>query len=57
MLIQVLIVLLVVGFILWLINTYATFIDSKVKQLINIVVIVILVIWLLKIFGLLSRLP
>ena len=51
--ITVLIVILIVGFIVWLINTY-TPIDQKFKTLIVIVAIVFLIIWLLQMTGLLS---
>ena len=50
----VLVVLLVIGVVLWLINTYVTVIDAKFKKLINIVAIVATIIWLLRIFGLLD---
>ncbi len=51
----ILIVLIVVGVLLWLVNTYIPM-DRKVKSILNIVVIIILVIWLLKAFGLLDSL-
>jgi len=49
----VLLVLIVVGIILWLVNSYIPM-DAKIKNILNIVVIIILVIWLLKVFGLLA---
>jgi hypothetical protein len=51
----IIIVLIVVGVLLWLVNTYIPM-DRKVKSILNIVVIIILVIWLLKAFGLLDSL-
>jgi hypothetical protein len=52
-LVQFALVIIVVGVLLWLVNTYIPM-DSKIKQLLNIVVVVALVIWILKVFGLLS---
>ena len=49
----VLIVLVVVGVLLWLINTYIPM-DSKIKSILNVVVVIIVIIWLLKAFGLLD---
>jgi hypothetical protein len=54
-LLTVLIVLIVVGVILWLINTYIPM-DRKIKNILNIVVVIVVVIWLLKVFGLLGSL-
>lgn len=49
----VLLVLVVVGVLLWLVNTYIPM-DGKIKSILNIVVMVLVVIWLLKVFGLFS---
>jgi uncharacterized BrkB/YihY/UPF0761 family membrane protein len=54
-LITILIVLIVTGVILWLINTYIPM-DGKIKRIINIVVVIVVVIWLLKAFGLFAYL-
>lgn len=43
--------LVVVGVVLWLVNTYIPM-DGKIKRILNIVVVVLLVIWLLQVFGL-----
>ena len=50
-LIHVVVVLIVVGFLLWLINRYIPM-ASSIKSLLNAVVTIVVVIWLLKIFGL-----
>lgn len=51
-LLTVIIVLLVVGVLLALINMYGPpYIDAKILKLINIVVIVAVIIWLLRVFG------
>ena len=52
-LLNVIIVLVVVGVLLWLINQYLPM-DRKIKSILNIVVVVAVVLWLLSAFGLLS---
>ena len=49
MLINVVIYLIVVGVLLWLMNTYIP-VDPKIKNIINIVVIVAVVLWVLSLF-------
>lgn len=51
----IIIVLIVVGVLLWLVNTYVPM-DRKIKNILNAVVVIMLVIWLLKVFGVLSSL-
>jgi formate/nitrite transporter FocA (FNT family) len=50
-LVQVLIALVVVGVLLWLVNTFIPMANS-IKSLLNAVVIIAVVVWLLNIFGL-----
>lgn len=52
-LLTVVIVLIVVGVLLWLVNTYIPM-DGKIKSILNVVVVIVLIIWLLKAFGLFS---
>lgn len=52
-LINIVIVLIVVGVLLWLVNTYIPM-DLKIKKILNIVVIICVIIWLLKAFGLMG---
>ena len=54
-LITIVLVLIVVGVLLWLINTYIPM-DGKIKKILNIVVVVVVVIWLLQAFGLMGPL-
>ena len=54
-LVNVLIVLVVVGVVLWLVNTYIPM-DAKIKSILNIVVVIGVVIWLLRAFGILGSL-
>ena len=52
-LLTVLIVLIVAGFLLWLVNSLIPM-DRNVKTILNIVVVIAIVIWLLKEFGVLD---
>jgi hypothetical protein len=49
-LLTVLLILIVAGILLWLVNTYIPM-DGKIKTILNVVVVIIVVVWLLKIFG------
>jgi hypothetical protein len=49
----ILIVLIVVGVVLWLINSYIPM-ASPIKAILNVVVIIVLIIWLLQAFGVLG---
>ncbi len=51
----IVIVIVVVGVILWLINSYIPM-QSTIKSILNVVVVIVLVIWLLKVFGVLGSL-
>jgi hypothetical protein len=54
-LINLVVVLIVVGVLLWLVNTYIPM-DRKIKQILNIVVVIVVVIWLLQVFGVMGSL-
>lgn len=54
-LLTVILVLIVVGVLLWLINTYIPM-DRKIKNILNAVVVIVVIIWLLKVFGVLGSL-
>lgn len=54
-LVTVVVTLLVVGVLLWMINTYVPM-DAKIKSLLNIVVVIGVVVWLLQAFGLIGNL-
>jgi hypothetical protein len=45
-----LLTLIVVGVVLWAVNEYIPM-APQVKRLLNVVVLVLLVVWLLKVFG------
>jgi hypothetical protein len=50
-LVTIVITLIVIGILLWLANTYIPM-DPKIKKVLNIVVMVVVVLWLLNVFGL-----
>ena len=52
-LIHIVLVLIVVGVILWLINNFIPM-QSTIKSLLNGVVVIVVVLWLLQIFGVLD---
>jgi len=54
-LIHVVVVLVVVGVILWLVNNYIPMAGS-IKSILNGVVIIVVVLWLLSVFGLIGEL-
>ena len=54
-LIGLILTLVVVGVLLWLLNNYVPM-DSKIKSIINAVVVIVVVIWLLQAFGVLGSL-
>ncbi len=51
----ILLVVIVVGVILWLVNSYIPM-DSKIKSILNAVVVILLIVWLLQAFGILGSL-
>jgi hypothetical protein len=55
-LLYIVLVLIVVGVILWLINTYVPMAGS-IKQILNIVVVIVVILWLLNVFGVISGGP
>ena len=46
-------VLIVVGVLLWLVNSYIPMAGS-IKSILNAVVVIVVVLWLLRVFGLLG---
>lgn len=55
-LIQLIIVLVIVGVILWLVNNYIPM-DAAIKKILNIVVVIVVILWLLRVFGVLTNFP
>ena len=52
-LISIVITLIVVGVLLWLVNTYIPM-EGRIKKVLNIVVLAVSILWLLRIFGVLD---
>ena len=52
-LISVVVLLVVIGVILWLVNTYIPM-DGKIKQVLNVLVLIVVCVWLLQLFGILG---
>jgi len=54
-LINLVVVLIVVGVLLWLVNNYIPM-ASSIKKILNIVVVIAVILWLLNAFGVLHSL-
>jgi len=52
---QVLVILIVIGVLLWLVNLIPM--QGTIKSILNAVVVICVVLWLLNVFGVLSYLP
>jgi hypothetical protein len=50
MLIHIVITLVIVGFLLWLVNRFIPM-QSNIKSILNGVVVIVVVVWLLGVFG------
>jgi hypothetical protein len=53
-LISLVVTLVVVGVLLWLVNSYMPM-DGKIKKILNVVVVICVVVWLLSAFGVLGH--
>jgi len=53
-LLNLVIVLVVVGVVLWVINSYIPM-QSTIKKILNVVVVIGVIIWLLSIFGVIGN--
>jgi hypothetical protein len=54
-LLQVVIILMVVGVLLWLVNNYIPM-QATIKKILNGIVVIAVVLWLLNVFGLFNSL-
>jgi small-conductance mechanosensitive channel len=52
-LMNIIIVLVVAGVLLWAINKYIPM-ASSIKNILNIVVVLVIVVWLLQVFGIIG---
>jgi len=55
-LVNIILILVVVGLVMWLINTYIPM-AGAIKSLLNVVVFVVVLIWILQTFGLIGSIP
>jgi len=53
-LISLILTLVAVGVLLWAVNTYIPM-DPKIKNIMNIVIVVAVILWLLQAFGVLGH--
>lgn len=53
--IQLILILVAIGIVLWLVNTYVPM-DANIKRILNIVVLVVVILWILSLFGILPAL-
>ncbi len=51
----IIIVLIVSGVLLWLVNNFIPM-QRTIKSILNVVIVIVLVVWLLSVFGLLTPL-
>ncbi len=52
-LVGIVIVLIIIGVLLYVVNTFIPM-DAKIKTVLNIVVLLVVILWLVQIFGLLG---
>jgi hypothetical protein len=55
-LVNIILILVVIGLVMWLINTYIPM-AGAIKSLLNVVVFVVVLIWILQTFGLIGSIP
>jgi hypothetical protein len=54
-LVTILIVIVLVGVLLWAVNSFIPM-DGKIKSILNVVVVIALILWLLQAFGVIGSL-
>jgi hypothetical protein len=54
--VHIVLILVVVGLVMWLINTYIPM-AGAIKSLLNVVVFAVMLIWILQTFGLIGAIP
>lgn len=54
-LVQFVIILVVIGFLLWMVNNYIPM-DRKIKKILNFVVVIAVVLWVGNLFGIFDSL-
>jgi hypothetical protein len=54
-LLTILLVIIIVGVLLWVVNSFIPM-DRNIKSILNIVVVIVLIVWLFNVFGLFTYL-
>jgi len=49
---SILLALVIIGFLLWLVNTYVPM-DGKFKQIFNVLAVIVVVVWIIRSLGVL----
>jgi len=52
---SIIVILVVVGLVLWAVNTFIPM-DGKIKKILNVVTVVLVILWLVKASGVVSYL-
>ena len=52
--ISLIVILVVIGVLMWIVNTYIPM-QEPIKKIMNIVVVIAVVLWLLSVFGVLGN--
>jgi hypothetical protein len=52
-LVNLIVVLIVVGVLLWMVNNFLPM-DRKIKSILNLVVVIGVIVWLLQVFGIIG---
>ncbi len=55
-LIDIVLIFVVIGLVMWLINSYVPM-AAGIKSLLNVVVFVVVLVWVLRVFGLVGEIP
>ncbi len=55
-LIDIVLVFVVIGLVMWMINAYIPM-AAGIKSLLNVVVFVVVLIWVLRVFGVVGEIP
>ncbi len=55
-LVDIVLVFVVIGLLMWIINAYIPM-AAGIKSLLNVVVFVVVLIWVLRVFGLVGEIP
>ncbi|HKD69511.1 MAG TPA: Thivi_2564 family membrane protein [Candidatus Binataceae bacterium] len=55
-LIDIVLIFVIIGLVMWLINAYIPM-AAGIKSLLNVVVFVVVLIWVLRVFGLVGDIP